>query len=248
MAAFLVLSLAATGWVFSGDEPLRAPEEAKARLNQMLADLGFSLDQVVLTGHRFTSDAAIFEALGRETSPLAFDAAEARRRIERLPWIERASVVRRLPDTILVEVRERKPFAVWNRGGKQFLIDVGGRVLAETDGHGFADLPRFAGEGAANEAHRLTSALLAVPEIGRRVMLAERVGQRRWRLRLGTGPSIELPERGMEAALERLDRLEARAGILEADFVSIDLRLSDRVALRARPGKGPRVGPRLSSL
>ncbi|KAB2849244.1 MAG: FtsQ-type POTRA domain-containing protein [Hyphomicrobiaceae bacterium] len=247
-AAFLCLSLAAAGWVASREEPLRAPEEAKAQLGQVLADLGFSLDQVVLTGHRFTSDAAIFDALGSETSPFALDLGEAKRRIERLPWIEHASLVRRLPDTLLIEVRERKPFAIWHRGDKRYLIDVGGRMLAETDGHGFSELPQFAGEGAQSEAQRLSSALLAVPEIGRRVTLAERVGQRRWRLRLGQGPFVDLPERNMEAALQRLDKLHIRSGILDAGFVSIDLRLSDRVALRTKPGTKPRAGPRLSSL
>jgi cell division protein FtsQ len=248
LTAFLLLALAAVTWNVMREEPLRTPQEARLKLGLVLADLGLSLDQVVLSGHRFTADTAIFEAIGGETSPLAFDAAQARRRIEQLPWIEHASVVRRLPGTILVEVRERRPFAIWRRGDRQFLIDAGGRVLAPTDGHGFADLPRFAGEGAASEAQRLTSSLLAVPEIGRRLALAERVGERRWRLRLASGLVIELPERGMDAALERLDRLQAKAGVLDADLVVIDLRLPDRIALRGKPGSNPRLGPRLSSL
>lgn len=230
------------------EEPLRAPDEAKAKFGAVLADFGFSLDQIVLSGHRFTSDTAIFEAIGRETSPFSFDATEARRRIEQLPWIEHASVVRRLPGTILVEVRERQPFAIWRRGERQFLIDASGRVLAATDGHGFADLPRFAGEGAPNEAQRLTSVLVAVPEIARRVALAERIGERRWRLHLGNGLLIELPERGASFALERLDRLHGKAGVLDADLAVIDLRLPDRVALRGKPGSNPKVGPKLSSL
>ena len=61
---------------------------------------------------------------------LSFDSRAAQDRIERLPWVERASVERVLPDRLEVRVSERSPVAVWRRGDRNFLIDGSGRVLA----------------------------------------------------------------------------------------------------------------------
>ena len=66
LTAFVTVVAAAAAWNGMQDEPLRAPDEAKVRIGEVLADLGFSFDQIVLHGHRFTSDTAIFDAIGRE--------------------------------------------------------------------------------------------------------------------------------------------------------------------------------------
>ena len=219
-------------------------------LDRLLVDAGVSFDQIVLSGHRFTPDSDIFDAAGLNgsTSALLFDPLAAQKRIEKLPWIERASVTRRLPDTVLIEVRERQAFALWRRSDALYLIDAGGRVLAQTDGLAFGELPVVAGEGAAPEAQRLVSTLVAFPEIARRVDVAERISQRRWRLKLKSGLLIELPAGPLALALERLDRLNGETGLLERDLVSIDLRLPDRMALRSRPAPARSVPARTSSL
>jgi cell division protein FtsQ len=64
-------------------------------------------------------------------------------------------------------------------------------------------LPRIAGEGAAGETAALHTLLAEHPAFMARVALAERVGQRRWRLRLAEGSTVELPAHGEAEAIAR---------------------------------------------
>src|ERR1035438_6825607 len=60
------------------------------------------------------------------------DLAERRRQLEEIPWVERATVMRLLPDQIHVTVVERHPVA-FARQGQQFgLVDANGILLAMT--------------------------------------------------------------------------------------------------------------------
>jgi cell division protein FtsQ len=55
--------------------------------------------------------------------------AERRRQLEQMPWIERATVMRLLPDQIRVSVVERKPVAFVRQGSQVGLVDANGVLL-----------------------------------------------------------------------------------------------------------------------
>jgi cell division protein FtsQ len=55
---------------------------------------------------------------------------ERRRQLEEIPWIERATVMRVLPDQIRVSVVERKPVAFVRQGQEIGLVDASGVLLA----------------------------------------------------------------------------------------------------------------------
>ena len=57
--------------------------------------------------------------------------AERRKQLEQIPWIERATVMRLLPDQIRISVTERKPIAFVRQGSQVALIDNNGVVLTE---------------------------------------------------------------------------------------------------------------------
>jgi cell division protein FtsQ len=115
------------------------------QLDTLAWQLGLGLDQVEATGMRFTSDAAILDAVDMPNvrSFLSLDAAAVKRRIERLAWIDTARIERRLPNVLAIEVTERKPFAVWERGARDLLVDQGGRQLAAVARGAAPGLPRL---------------------------------------------------------------------------------------------------------
>jgi cell division protein FtsQ len=55
--------------------------------------------------------------------------AERRKQLEEIPWIERATVMRLLPDQIRVQVVERKPVAFVLQDGRTGLVDANGVLL-----------------------------------------------------------------------------------------------------------------------
>ena len=223
--------------VFAGlARPLNSPAPAMAEIEHLIDVAGYGLTQVSVTGHRYTPDSDILDAVGLDDAltMLSFDSRAAQDRIERLPWIERASIERILPDRLEVRVTERVPIAVWRRGDKNFLIDKSGRVLSAVPANAMPSLPRVAGEGAAPEAAHLLAVLAAYPALAGRVDLAERVGGRRWLLRLADGGAVQLPDRDEGAALGRALHVAA-AGL--GQLGEIDVRVPDRTLIRSAEGQ-----------
>jgi cell division protein FtsQ len=213
----------------------RAPAPILPDIERLAETAGLGLQQVAVSGHRFTPDSDIFDALGLDAARtlLSFDSRAAKERIERLPWVERASIERIIPDRLEVQVVERAPFAVWQAEGRTFLIDRSGRVLTGIAPDAMPALPRLAGEGAPREAAALSELLARHPGLLPRVKLAERIGGRRWRLNLADGGAIELPASGEGKALARAVTL-ARHGIAPAS--EVDLRAEGRTLLRKSRG------------
>jgi len=116
------VSLAAVGWAFylGADFLLRSPKV-------LLTDLR----QVEVRGGRLVNAAdvaGVFAAdLGR--SVLRVPLGERRAAIERIPWVERATVRRILPNRIVVEITERRPVAFARLGSELALMDARGVLL-----------------------------------------------------------------------------------------------------------------------
>ncbi len=197
--------------------------------------LGFGIEQVSLTGHRFTQDSDLFAALQLETarSLLSFDAAATGRRFEQLPWVQSAQISRIWPGQLAVHVTERTPFAIWELGDSASLIDASGRVLGPVKRDAVLGLPHFSGEGAATGAAALMTTLGRHPGIKSLVKRADRVGARRWTLVLDGGGKIHLPADGEATALAKLTSDTQLMALVSVPGQIIDVRSPNRIAVRA---------------
>lgn len=206
-------------------------------LERIARFIGFGIDQVTLRGHRFSYDRDVFDALdlANVRTFAALDTATVKSRIERLPWIDTAEITRVFPGRLDIRVTERKPYALWSRADNLYLIDKTGRVLAAVNGETLPDLPRFAGEGAAVLAAALTETIARYPEIAGRLVEAERVSERRWRLKLDNKTTLELPADGEVGALEEISRDSKLGGLVAAGSTTLDFRGPGRVAIRSEP-------------
>jgi cell division protein FtsQ len=237
-----------------GGRDMRSAGTAARDLDAALAWAGFGLDQVSVEGHRFTPDGDILDALDltAATTWRSFDGAAARARVERLPWVATASLVRRFPGRLEVRVTERQPYAVWQHGARETLISRDGRVLADirpgTGGSHHPDLPRFKGEGADSEAAALMAIVARHPELMRRLVVSERVAGRRWTLHLDSGTALVLPPDREALVLENLDASARLRRIVDAPGRIVDLRAAGRVSYRPNPAPmAARPQPRLAN-
>jgi len=228
--------------VLAGSGTARPTAPALAEIEHMIELAGYGLTQVSLTGHRLTLDSDIFDAIDLASAPtmLSFDSRATRKRIEALSWVEKASIERVFPDRLEVHITERTPFAVWRLGERHYLIDKTGRVLATVPPNMAPALPRLAGDGAATEAAGLFALLASYPDLARRIEVAERIGERRWTLRLLGGGAIALPADGVAEALARATALAGAAR--EAGIDAIDLRVAGRTLVREGRGGGQLAG------
>jgi cell division protein FtsQ len=101
----------------------------------------FAVEDVRIQGAPYTElyDAAqlqaVVESLDGEPI-LLVDTLAAERRLEQIPWIERAIVTTEFPHSVMIDVRERQPLAAFrgSTDGKYRIIDRDGRVLSTLDG------------------------------------------------------------------------------------------------------------------
>lgn len=108
------------------------------------------VDRIAVAGTDRTSNGEVLATLGVEVGDpmLDVDAGSAARRVEGLPWVDRADVRRDWPGTLRVEITERRPVAVVEEAGRPpALVDRDGRVLAMGDVAAIADGPLVSLEG-----------------------------------------------------------------------------------------------------
>ena len=232
-----LVALALIYGVFAGGYVGAAGSAVLASGHRMLGAVGFTVQEVTVSGRSRTSPQVIMDELGLERGDLilTFDVAEARAKLERLDWVQSATVTRLLPDTIHVTLIERRPFAIWQRGGRLSVIDREGGVITDGDIAAYGHLPLVVDHGAARHAAALVDTLERQPEFYARVRAAVRVSDRRWNLRLENGVDVRLPEVGAEEALGRLIELDASQRVLSRDIEAVDLRLADRFTIKLSP-------------
>lgn len=233
------LSAAGAGgyWLWREGAPARAGSAIEARFLATGERHGLALQNVDVVGRQRQSAGSILTALDvRRGMPMFdIDLAAAKARLEALPWIRTADVQRQLPDTLLIRLVEREPFAFWQRNGALSLIDRDGTVIPTRDIAQYGSRIVLVGDDAPAHAASLIDMLATEPALAHRVDAAVRFGTRRWTLRFDTGVEVALPEIDAAAAWQRLAGLETRDRILERNIVAIDLRLPDRMAVRLAP-------------
>ncbi len=214
-------------------------------LLMMTADLGLSVQEVMVTGRTETAAPDMLAAIDvqRGAPILAVDPEAVRQRLKKLSWVRDARVERRLPGVISIAIEERVPMALWQRGGKLVLVDREGAVVLRSSLDRFRHLITLVGDDAPKGAPELLALLSTEPQLERRVTAAIRVGERRWNLQMDNGIDVRLPETDIAAAWTQLAQLERDQKVLGRDVVTIDLRLPDRFVIRVSPdqsrkGKG----------
>jgi len=219
-----------------GGQTAKAYDALTGGIEHLAVVAGFGVKRIIVDGQLNATDAAITTALGAgpDTMMLGFDTDAAKVRLEAVPWIRHAQVMRLLPSTLQVVVEERMPYAIWQNKGQTYVVDAEGVVLAPALREAYASLPLVVGEGAGKAAPELFDQLIPYGDLQRDLVAAIRVGGRRWTLKLASGIEIMLPDDNVGAALASLDKLEQERGLLKRRIAAVDLRLLDRVTVRLR--------------
>lgn len=147
-----------------------------------------------------------------------------------LPWINKITITRTMPNLLTIEVTEYEPFAIWQNNGKKFIIDKDGNSMPYEDLEEFRNMVILSGKDANIHARSLFNIFVINPEISQMVYSATWVGDRRWDIRLDSGLLIKLPDEAISEAWQRLIKIYNRPGSI-AGLKMIDLRIRDKVYL-----------------
>lgn len=226
----IAASLGALAW-FMG-----LPAMANQEFAALARKAGFEVRKVEVRGIERMDELPVYAiALGQhERAMPAVDLVKLRTDLMQLGWVEDARVTRRLPDTLVIDIVERKPAAVWQNKGKLALIDVRGKVLQGVDLAAMPDLPLVIGPNANRQTQALDRLMEAAPALKPMLAGATWVGNRRWDLRFQTGETLSLPEGDKEAsaALVNFARMDGVNRLLGRGIIRFDMRDPDKFVLR----------------
>lgn len=171
---------------------------------------------------------------------LSLNLQAIRQRLERDPWIESASVGRRWPDTLEINVVEETPIARWNRHS---FLNRRGEVLDVQDNSGLTQLPLLLGpKGQAREVmeqYRHAAELLL--PAGLKPMEFRLDERDAWHLKLAGELDVKV---GQGQVTEKLKRfLTVYDAVLREridELKSVDVRYPNGIAVSWRsPGINP---------
>jgi hypothetical protein len=107
----------------------------------VMASERLKVDHVDVRGSRFLSEGEVRELLGPAVGEniLGLDIDSLKGRLRASPWVADATVVRTLPDTLRVDIRERQPLALAELE-RLYLMDGGGAEVSEVEVERSGDL------------------------------------------------------------------------------------------------------------
>ncbi|WP_316352984.1 cell division protein FtsQ/DivIB [Candidatus Trichorickettsia mobilis] len=210
---------------FTGYLPYLRHEIAD-NIYEFTADLGFTLENVLIEGQHNTSSSDILSALNADKgTPIAsIDLKKVQDNLERNRWIKTIIVERRLPSTIYIAILERIPIAIWQNNKQLFLIDDEGFVITDQHIDNFNNLLHVVGVDANIYTNKLLEDIAQHPEFSTKIVSAVRYGERRWNLNLQQDIIVKMPEAGFDQAFNYLAELYKAQKLFDQNYKIIDLR------------------------
>ncbi|WP_263587652.1 cell division protein FtsQ/DivIB [Sphingopyxis sp. GC21] len=203
---------------------------------QAVGRAGFQVKKVEVVGADRIDRLKVYDiALAqKDRSMAAVELDDVRRDLMQYGWIKDARVSRRLPDTLVVDIVERTPAAIWQNDGRLSLIDDSGVVLEPVTVATMPDLPLVIGPNANRRAQDLDALLAEASSLKELLAGATWVGNRRWDLRFRSGETLSLPEGDTEAkaALAKFAHMDGANRLLGRGILRFDMRDPSRFVLR----------------
>ncbi|MDO9363539.1 MAG: FtsQ-type POTRA domain-containing protein [Sphingopyxis sp.] len=203
---------------------------------QIVGRAGFQVKKVEVVGADRIDRLKVYDiALAqKDRSMAAVDLDSVRGDLMKYGWIKDARVSRRLPDTLVVDIVERTPAAIWQHNNRLSLIDEKGVVLEPVTVATMPDLPLVIGPKANQRSQDLDRLLTEASSLKELLAGATWVGNRRWDLRFRSGETLSLPEGEVEAkaALAKFAHMDGANRLLGRGILRFDMRDPGRFVLR----------------
>ena len=226
---------------------LDIPAKAMTQAGEAVGRAGFTVNRVDVKGLKQMDTAPVYEiAAGQKSMAMPLvDVHAIRARLLQYGWVKDARVSRRLPDTLVIDIVERQPAALWQDRQRLALIDAEGVVLDRVPVDEMPGLPLLIGPGANARTRELNAVLDSVPTLKPQLASATWVGGRRWDLTFQTGETVALPEGEAAArdAIGKFAKVDKSSGLLGRGLVRVDLRVPGKMIVRLPRAPGEAIIP-----
>lgn len=204
------------------------------------------IEEIVVEGKKLTTQDDILKALNLddEKHMMSLNVEDARRNLLSLGWIKTASLQRKYPHKVFVEIIERVPYAIWQYQNQENIIDADGFVLYSKDKKN-AYIPEnapliigkkanLAAKSFLKDCHKLEveTKNLEIKEILENIESYIWKDTRRWDILFHNKIQIKLPENNAFERFENFLQDDKQRRLLNQNIDFIDLRLKDRMIVK----------------
>lgn len=206
------------------------------------SDAGLVLSNIEISGLERTKIRDVEAVLDIDTGMplLAIDLVALQERVEALPWVKEATINRQMSGDMIIEVKERVPFALSQLNGQVNLIDAEGVAITNRGLGAFEDFVLLVGKVSRQHLMEFQALVEVYPEIGARIRSAIWVNERRWDVVFKNGIRVKLPSAlaeayNLQSAWKRFADLNRQHRLLDREVSVIDMRMNDRLVVRVTP-------------
>lgn len=197
---------------------------------------GMALETVKIGGNTVVPSPHILDALALPQGypMLAINTKQHRRKLEQMGWIKSATVTKQLPNTLVVQITEHTPIAIWQNNKTYQLVSADGDLMGHSHLNKFLNLLLLVGKDAPARVHEVTAILNRMPLIRDSIKSATLQAERRWTLTTQSGIEILFPVHDAPENADFLNTMHQDKGLLNRDIIRIDLRIPDRMVIKLR--------------
>jgi cell division protein FtsQ len=246
-------------WIFGGmvvalavaiGIAMQVPQMIGTAIGQSVGEAGFEVKRVEIKGLNRMERLPVYAvALDQDSMAMPLvDLDGTREKLLRFGWVRDARVSRRWPDTLVVDVVERQPAAIWQNNQQLALIDREGVLLEQVRLEAMPDLPLVIGPTANRHVNEFEALFEATPQLKPMLAGATWIGGRRWDIRFQSGEVLALPEgpAAAQKALAHFARMDKATQLLGRGLVRFDMRIPGKIIVRVSDEPGstvPKIDP-----
>ena len=201
--------------------------------SQKILLVDFKLDKINLNNLKYIKKNEIFEKLNSyyNTAIFSIELNSLREKIKTIKLVEDVHIERILPNTLNINITEKTPIGIIQKGNLYKLITNDGSILFNERIHEFYYLPIFTGNNAEKNAQKILD-ILNLSNFKEEIWSISLINERRWNLNLKKGVTILLPEKNIVKALNLINDIEESYKILDGNFLEIDLRNDKQIIFK----------------
>ena len=201
--------------------------------SQKILFVNFKLDKINLNNLKYIKKNEIYEKLNSyyNTTIFSIELNSLREKIKTIKLVEDVHIERILPNTLNINITEKTPIGIIQKGNLYKLITNDGSILFNERIHEFYYLPIFTGNNAEKNAQKILD-ILNLSNFKEEIWSISLINERRWNLNLKKGVTILLPEKNIVKALNLINDIEESYKILDGNFLEIDLRNDKQIIFK----------------
>lgn len=151
------------------------------------------------------------------------------KQIINIEWIDKVILKKSYPHTLLIQVKEKLPIAIWKKNNQvNYYVDACNQLFQANQPHNMSkNIITINGENAYKNFNILFNCINKHPEIKKQIKRLNFIRNRRWNLILHKDITVKLPDNNLVEAFHTLNFF-----LKNYSFREIDLRVTDRVYIK----------------